>query len=738
MKKLYASTILASGFVFSISALAQEALPSIDVGAAQPFQLGESAVGEQKGAVDLRPPTPINTDIGPTPIQRTDSFGGVTISNRQMETFAKDTLDQAVNIAAGVNSETTGTARNEQNIYVRGFDRWEVPLTVDGVRVYLPVDNQLDYARFQTPDIAEVQISKGYASVLDGPDGMGGSINLVSRKPVREVESELFVRNEFGRDGTYEGLQSAAYLGTKQQNYYAQVSGTWRDMKGWMLPESFSSTPDQGWGFRDGSGTYDWNANAKVGWTPNATDEYSLSFMHQEGKKGSPFNVIDPLVAAKGVTAYSSQNAWDWPYWNVQSLYFLSNTKIGDTSYVKTKAYWNKFDNDLVSYSNPWVAIQNTPAAFNSVYNDYALGAGVEAGTVIAGVDTIKTMLEYRLDAHNAWEQYYGFKGYNGCVANVVCYEQPIITSLEDTYSVAVENTYRPTPQIDLVQGFGYDWRHLRQAEDFNSSIFGPTLAAPYPFGVVNYPLTNSSAPSFQGAAIYHFTDKEEAHFNVSDRDRFPTLFEQFSSRFGSSIANPDLEPERAINFDLGWSDQIAPRTKVSADVFYDIIRNYIQQVPVTSYGAGITQSQNVGSGEFFGGEITADYLVRDDFSVGGNLTIEHRHIYAPNILNFQPIGVPDVKMFLFAGYRPLQIPGLTLTPSLEMDGSRWTVTDVATPIYYRTGAFTIVNFNADYQVTKNLKLSVGARNLFDTGYTLTYGYPEPGRSMYVAVKATF
>jgi len=66
-------------------------------------------------------------------------------------------------------------------------------------------------------------------------------------------------------------------------------------------------------------------------------------------------------------------------------------------------------------------------------------------------------------------------------------------------------------------------------------------------------------------------------------------------------------------------------------------------------------QSQNVGSGEFFGGEITADYLVRDDFSLGGNLTIEHRHIYAPEILNFQPIGVPDVKMFLFAGYRPLQ-----------------------------------------------------------------------------------
>ena len=92
--------------------------------------------------------------------------------------------------------------------------------------------------------------------------------------------------------------------------------------------------------------------------------------------------------------------------------------------------------------------------------------------------------------------------------------------------------------------------------------------------------------------------------------------------------------------------------------------------------------------------------------------------------------------MFLFAGYRPL--PGLTLTPSLEIDGSRWTVTDIATPIYYRTGAFAVVNLNAEYQATKNLKFSAGVRYLFDTAYMLTYGYPEPGRSIYLAVKAIF
>jgi iron complex outermembrane recepter protein len=725
MKKLYASTILAGGFVFSAGALAQEALPAIDVGAPQPFQLGQTAVGEQKGAVDLRPPVDKNADNGPLPRQRTDALGGVTISNRQIETFAKETLDQAVNLAAGVNSETTGTARNEQNIYVRGFDRWQVPVTVDGVRVYLPQDNRLDFARFTTPDIAEIQISEGYVSVLDGPGGMGGLINLVSRKPTREIDTDLRSRLDLGRDGTYEGILSSAYVGTKQQNYYAQVSGTWRDMKGWMLPESFGSAPDQGWGFRQGTGTYDWNVNAKVAWTPNATDEYSLSFRHQEGKKGAPYNVVDPL---------SSQSAWNWPYWNTQSLYFLSNTKLGDSSYVKTKAYWNKFDNDLVAYSNQWVPIQNTPAAFNSVYNDYALGAGVEAGTVVAGVDTVKASLEYRLDAHNAWQQYYAFKGFKGCTPNVVCYTQPITTTLEDTYSAAIENTYHPTPQIDLVQGFSYDWRHLRQAQDFNSSL--PTPSSPTPFGVVNYPVNDGHAPNFQGAAIYHYTDKDNIHANVSDRERFPTLFERFSTRFGGATSNPGLEPERAINFDIGWSSEFAPRSKVTVDLFYSVVRNLIQSVPVPAYGPGVTQSQNVGDGHYFGGEATVDYAVRDDFSLGGNLTVIHRQVYAPYILNFQPIGVPDLKVNLFAGYRPL--PELTLTPSLELDGSRWTVTDIIAPIYYRTGAFAVVNMNAEYQATKNLTFSAGVRNVFDAAYILTYGYPEPGRSIYLGVKATF
>jgi iron complex outermembrane receptor protein len=76
----------------------------------------------------------------------------------------------------------------------------------------------------------------------------------------------------------------------------------------------------------------------KFGWTPNATDEYSLSYSGTWGKKNATLSTIDTI---------GQQRNWQWPYWDVQSLYFLSNTAIGDSAYVQTKLYYNSFRNGL-------------------------------------------------------------------------------------------------------------------------------------------------------------------------------------------------------------------------------------------------------------------------------------------------------------------------------------------------------------------------------------------------------
>jgi len=159
--------------------------------------------------------------VGIYTLGQLDMIGGSTITNEAMWTFNKGSVDQAVSILPGVTVQNSGGSRNERDVLVRGFDRFRVPLYMDGVRIYLPYDNRLDFNRFLTPDLSEIQVEKGYVSVLNGPGGEGGAINLVSRKPVKEIELEGRAGAVFDGDlGSVGQWNAYAYVGTRQKGYY--------------------------------------------------------------------------------------------------------------------------------------------------------------------------------------------------------------------------------------------------------------------------------------------------------------------------------------------------------------------------------------------------------------------------------------------------------------------------------------------------------------------------------------
>lgn len=180
---------------------------------------GGSSGGEGEGSGISKP------TFGAFTLGQLDMIGGSSITNEAMWTFNKQSLGQAVNVLPGVSWSSTGApsinssgARNEGDIFVRGFNRFQVPLSIDGVRIYLPADNRIDMNRFLTQDLAEVQVAKGYVSVLNGPGGEGGAINLVSRKPTKEIELEgragIVVNGDISSLNQW---NSYAYAGTKQK-----------------------------------------------------------------------------------------------------------------------------------------------------------------------------------------------------------------------------------------------------------------------------------------------------------------------------------------------------------------------------------------------------------------------------------------------------------------------------------------------------------------------------------------
>ena len=74
--------------------------------------------------------------------------------------------------------------------------------------------------------------------------------------------------------------------------------------------------------------------------------------------------------------------------------------------------------------------------------------------------------------------------------------------------------------------------------------------------------------------------------------------FERFSTRFGNAIPNPDLEPERALNYEIGWALQPTDGLNLLAAVFYADIEDMIQTVVASAGPPQISQTRNVGDGE--------------------------------------------------------------------------------------------------------------------------------------------
>lgn len=647
---------------------------------------------------------------------------GQTLSASAISLFNRVSLDDAVGLMPGVSAGNSGGTRNERLIFVRGFNRFEVPLTIDGIRVYLPADNRLDFGRFLTNDIAQVQVAKGYVSVLNGPDGMGGAINLVTSKPTKPLEAQVSGTLNLGRQGEYAGYSASALLGTKHDTWYAQASFGRAYTDHWDLAGGYRPTANQGAGRRGLSQTGDWRVNGKIGFTPNATDEYVISYTRQEGQKLAPLHVTDPP---------SGQRFWTWPAWNTDSLYLLTTTQLDRIATLKTRFYYNTFYNMLRSFDTAAENTQTLGRSFNSPYWDDALGGSMELTLRPSARERLSIGAQMRSDRHKEAQTSFP----SGAT-------EPVQTDLENTYSLSIENAYNVTPALSLTLGGGYDWRDLKRAEEYGAPLGTSGASVLY-----NYPMKDSSTWSAQGLLNWAVNDRTALHLSVQSRARFPTIFERFSQRFGTSIPNPGLQPERARQIELGGATQMGV-VHLEAALFHAHITNAIVSESVLGYACTasttpgpcaqtvMTQSLNVARGNTYGVEGSIAAQLAPTLSVGGNYTWTHRRLSDPGNAAYRPTDVPTHKAFVYADWTVL--PRLHLVPSADIASSRWTVTDIAPIVYYRTGAYVNAALKAEYELRRGTSISASVRNAFDRNYQLVDGYPEAGRSYQLSLKASY
>jgi iron complex outermembrane receptor protein len=359
--------------------------------------------------------------------------------------------------------------------------------------------------------------------------------------------------------------------------------------------------------------------------------------------------------------------------------------------------------------------MQSLNGRFFSPYDDHAFGISTEVGTTPRQNNTLKFAAHYRTDVHT--EQ------------NVNRPSHPTLSTVDPkqersqyTWSLGVEDTVRLAPAVDLVGGISVDSYTVTKAESFTPAR-----------GLFELPLGGADAFNWQAALIWRSSTSSEVQASVSDRSRFPVLFELYSTRFGTATPNPDLGPERATNIELGWKGRLS-NVRLAGAVFYSDVRDLIQTVLLPD---ATTQTQNVGDGDFHGAEVSIDADLGTQLTVGGNYTALSRTVRDALLPTLRPTGTPTHKAFLYALWRPVE--RLTITPSLDLAGDRWSdvnTTPVASFPYVRTGAYSLFDIAAQYGLARNLDVAIGFKNLTDDNYSLAWGFPQQGRSFYLKMRA--
>ncbi|MGP1683361.1 MAG: TonB-dependent receptor plug domain-containing protein, partial [Giesbergeria sp.] len=502
-----------------------------------------------------------------------------TLTQEAIAQDQHDTVGAAMAVLPGVS--LSRNTRNEDMVTLRGFNARQVPMFVDGIPLYVPYDGYVDFGRFTTFDLSEIRVAKAGASLLYGPNTLGGAINLVTRKPVRAFEGD--VRLGLGSGSEKMG---AVNLGTQQGTWYAQLGLSYLDADGFPLPGGFKdykAKPTDTGSQRENAYRSDQRLSFKVGLTPNTTDEYALGYVRQDGEKGNP--------------VYTGQSGsgiryWQWPYWDKDSLYFISSTRIGQNNVLKARVFHDTYKNSILAFSNANYSTQLNNTSFPSAYNDSSTGVSVELANYALANHELRLAVHLKEDKHQDTNPSSPTKNYR-----------------DSTLSLAVEDSIALAKDWRLRVGLSHDQRDAKEV------YYWPTGSTTATNGLVE---------------LTHLLDERgsEAYAIASHKTRFPTIKDRYSASMGSSLPNPDLKPEVANHLELGIKGSPWAGGKGQAAVFYSRIADLMQSVyvaaPSGTCGVGsntCAQAQNVGRARHTGLELSLDQTLSSQWTLTGAYT---------------------------------------------------------------------------------------------------------------------
>ncbi len=427
-----------------------------------------------------------------------------TINSEEIEAQGARTVKEALRFVPGILPDgTVGTEIGAlSGQFIRGSNTGQVLILLDGRPINNLGSGGFDLSEITTDIVERVEVLPGGGSTLYGSDAIGGTINIVTRRPTEDITTKAQLR--FGSyDLNEQSIQNSGTLGNISWllGYNRTRANNNFDFS---IPEvDFDGT-------RENADVLYNNLNLQV--NTELSDRQSLSFntIYLAKDQGVSGGVAIPQISQ---AAFNELTDNDRKYTD-QVLTDLSwNARLGksDNSLLTARVYLDflntRFDNRTGDIS--------TQQQFDN--NQRSLGFQVQHNWQIAQNHNLTYGFDYRnVSAENITRDLADgieTENYDDSIGQGAIFTKYLVDVI---------------PDVRLNFGLRQDFNTL-----VNGSVTSPAVGARWNLG---------KTTTLRGNYIRNF--------------RVPTLFNLFSnSPFAQG--NPDLEPERGDSFDIGIDQQL-------------------------------------------------------------------------------------------------------------------------------------------------------------------------------------
>ncbi|MBN1820210.1 MAG: TonB-dependent receptor [Prolixibacteraceae bacterium] len=417
---------------------------------------------------------------------------------------------------------------------MRGVGKNRVLILVDGVPQNDNFNNSIAWVAWghiPKEAIERIEILRGSSSTLYGSEGLGGVINIITKKPAEKRASVL--QANAGNASSFGGN---AFYSQRIKNFGFLVSGGYEETDGFYMVEDPEDYEIKRWrkkGQIFGKLLYDFNSRSKL--------EFSALYFNQNAGQGREFFRQELML---------NQYAFNY-------LQLFNNFRFRGTAYLNQADKTAYQDNAADNYTT-----LNREEKFK---NNHSTGLDAEATIFKWQLLDITFGGSYKYINFNYDEDYSDSDRDAGAMGN----QQHISPFLFADVKLLNNSLF-----FNL--GFRYDFIQTSGAK-----IWDTQASAGKPAYDITYNMTKAGSLSPSFGISWHPDPKTTIRTSAGKGFRMPSLFELYKVhvRGGGTYyreANPDLKPENIQSWDIGAERKLSDNLIAKFSFYQSLATDYI------------------------------------------------------------------------------------------------------------------------------------------------------------------